>query len=640
VEVPIGDYDVVYGSVVLKPMRGDRSMRKFLKIMGLSVSALLATVTGARADCPDSQIQQQTISGTSYQLQATDVCKWLVFSNSGAVTVTLPTPSVGFPAPFVVSIIESGGGTVTLSSGSSATINGGSTLSLGAGGGGEVRILSSQWFAKVGGGGGGGGSGTVNSGTGPAIGQYPTGTGTVIGPSTISGDATLAQGGALTIAANAITSGKLSAGAVTYAKMQSGVATGLLGTNAGSAPTEVSVGAGLSLSGGILSSTGGTGTVNSGTGPAMAQYPSGAGTTVGPVTISGDATIAQGGALTIANLAITNAKIAAAAVSYAKIQNGVANGLLSTNAGGAPTEVTVGPGVSISGGALLIAGGAVTNAMLANSVVTINTHSLSLGGTLTLAFTDFAGSITAAQMLGLTQFQIYQGNASNQPASVTLSAAIDAGIGSTRGSILERGASTWGLLTPGTSGLAFVSNGSGVDPAYQALGTTGISNAAITYAKIQNGASTGLLGVNNAAAPTEVAVGSSLQLVTGTLDLNPVIGKGVAVTPASGGTCTGGGSITPNFSTSNSVQITLPNSAACTINNPSAFAGIGEVFNFELTQGGTGSGTVTWGAGYQFGTVGAPTLSTGANLVDTITCRVRNTSGPKIDCTIAVKGAA
>jgi hypothetical protein len=48
-------------------------------------------------------------------------------------------------------------------------------------------------------GGGGGGSGTVNSGTGPAIAQYLAGTGTVIGPSTISGDASLAQSGALTV---------------------------------------------------------------------------------------------------------------------------------------------------------------------------------------------------------------------------------------------------------------------------------------------------------------------------------------------------------------------------------------------------------------------------------------------------------
>lgn len=45
----------------------------------------------------------------------------------------------------------------------------------------------------------GGGGGTVSSGTGPAIAQYNTGTGTVVGPATVSGDATIAQGGAVTV---------------------------------------------------------------------------------------------------------------------------------------------------------------------------------------------------------------------------------------------------------------------------------------------------------------------------------------------------------------------------------------------------------------------------------------------------------
>ena len=52
------------------------------------------------------------------------------------------------------------------------------------------------------------------------------------------------------------------------------------------------------------------------------------------------------------------------------------------------------------------------------------------------------------------------------PAYVTLSAVIDAAIGSTRGSVLYRGASGWAILAPGTAGYALVSNGSGADPAY------------------------------------------------------------------------------------------------------------------------------------------------------------------------------
>lgn len=49
------------------------------------------------------------------------------------------------------------------------------------------------------------------------------------------------------------------------------------------------------------------------------------------------------------------------------------------------------------------------------------------------------------------------------------------------------------------------------------VATGDIAAAAVTYAKVQNGASNGLLGVNNGAAPSEVAIGSGLSLAGGTL---------------------------------------------------------------------------------------------------------------------------
>jgi hypothetical protein len=64
---------------------------------------------------------------------------------------------------------------------------------------------------------------------------------------------------------------------------------------------------------------------------------------------------------------------------------------------------------------------AVPNAALANSAITINSHSTSLGGSVTLAFTDFAGAITAAQMLALQSGYVYYGNLSNQPVPTPLS---------------------------------------------------------------------------------------------------------------------------------------------------------------------------------------------------------------------------
>lgn len=73
----------------------------------------------------------------------------------------------------------------------------------------------------------------------------------------LSQDVTATGAGVVTIAANAVTTGKINTAAVTYAKVQNGASNGLLGVNSGAAPSEVSVGSGLSLSGGTLTATGG-----------------------------------------------------------------------------------------------------------------------------------------------------------------------------------------------------------------------------------------------------------------------------------------------------------------------------------------------------------------------------------------------
>ena len=52
------------------------------------------------------------------------------------------------------------------------------------------------------------------------------------------------------------------------------------------------------------------------------------------------------------------------------------------------------------------------------------------------------------------------------PGWETLTSLIDGAIGSTRGSILYRGASAWSALTPGTDGHYLQSNGAGADPSY------------------------------------------------------------------------------------------------------------------------------------------------------------------------------
>lgn len=54
------------------------------------------------------------------------------------------------------------------------------------------------------------------------------------------------------------------------------------------------------------------------------------------------------------------------------------------------------------------------------------------------------------------------------------SAALDAVFGSTRGSILIRGANGWQTLAPGTDALPLVANGVGADPAYEKVAPAGL----------------------------------------------------------------------------------------------------------------------------------------------------------------------
>lgn len=78
--------------------------------------------------------------------------------------------------------------------------------------------------------------------------------------------------------------------------------------------------------------------------------------------------------------------------------------------------------------------------------------------------------------------QGYFGPTSGSPSAPTFRLIspldIDAAFGSTRGSVLERGASGWQIITPGTSGFPWVSNGAGADPGYQALTAAGIASGA------------------------------------------------------------------------------------------------------------------------------------------------------------------
>lgn len=178
---------------------------------------------------------------------------------------------------------------------------------------------------------GGGGTGTINTGTGPAMPQYATGTGITLNPVTISGDATVAQGGAwsniaLHYGSNAValpssppTSGGIPYYASSLAIASSSALTAnlpVIGGGAGTAPSSgtrsgnttkfvtttgtltsgdcVQIDAsGNMIDAGAACGTGGGGSIPSGTANQMLYYAS-SGSTVTAVTIGGDCTFATG----------------------------------------------------------------------------------------------------------------------------------------------------------------------------------------------------------------------------------------------------------------------------------------------------------------------------------------------------------
>lgn len=94
-------------------------------------------------------------------------------------------------------------------------------------------------------------------------------------------------------------------------------------------------------------------------------------------------------------------------------------------------------------------------------------------GTLAITCTKTNGTsfATSATTDTTNATNITSGNLPAARMTTNLSSALDTAIGSTRGAILERGASGWALLPPSsTSGFVLTSNGTGADPTYQAAG--------------------------------------------------------------------------------------------------------------------------------------------------------------------------
>jgi hypothetical protein len=88
------------------------------------------------------------------------------------------------------------------------------------------------------------------------------------------------------------------------------------------------------------------------------------------------------------------------------------------------------------------------------------------------------------------------------------------------------------------------------------------------------------------------------------------------IAPAVAALSQSAGAVAVNAALGNDFRLTLT-ASGWTISNPSNSVD-GQRIDFQLTQDGTGSRTVSWGTSYSFGTSGAPTLTTTASKTDIV----------------------
>ena len=111
--------------------------------------------------------------------------------------------------------------------------------------------------------------------------------------------------------------------------------------------------------------------------------------------------------------------------------------------------------------------------------------------------------------------------AAQRPARAeTVTAILDRALGSTRGAIIERGASGWAIVGPGTAGLPWVSAGAGADPLYGIAAVIGGGTGINVYAI---GDIICAIGTTTLSRIADVATGN--VLISGGVGACPAYGK-------------------------------------------------------------------------------------------------------------------
>jgi hypothetical protein len=282
-------------------------------------------------------------------------------------------------------------------------------------------------------------------------------------------------------------------------------------TTAGTgAPEEISIGANLTLSGGVLSATGG-----GGGGDALVANP-----------------LSQFAATTSAQLAgvITN-ETGTGSLVFATSPT-LVTPALGTPSSGTLTNCTGLPGAATTG-AYTAAGLTLSTARLLgrSTAGTGAAEEITLGTNLSFTGTTLNAAGGGSYSFAATQ-RIYGRNTAGAGAGeeVTLSQVLD-WASSTQGSLIFRGASTWTALGPGTVGQVLQSGGSGANPSWITASGGGNAQTANPLSQFAATTSAQLAGVMS----DETGTGALVFATSPTL-VTPALG-----TPSSGTltNCTG-----------------------------------------------------------------------------------------------------
>ena len=260
--------------------------------------------------------------------------------------------------------------------------------------------------------------------------------------------------------------------------------------------------------------------------------------------------------------------IAASGTDYAPATSG--SSILYGNGAGGFSNVTIGTGVSFSGGTLSATGtGGTVTSFSSGSLSPLFTTSVATS-TSTPALSFSLSNAAANTILGNNT------SSSAAPAYNTVSSYLDNAFSSTQGAILYRSGSAWVALPAGTSGQLLTTGGAGANPSWTTY--TG-SSSITTVGTLTSGAiGTGFTAIpNSALANNSITFGSTSQALGSTI--SAINGVSIGGSSAAAGTFT---SLTATGTTTLATSLTGALSAS---------SGVVSAGTLSIANGGTGQTT-------------------------------------------------